>query len=203
MSLRLDHVIYGVRDLDAAARRFRDDYGLDSVPGGEHVGYGTANRIVPLGDSYVEIMGPVDPDGPLAHWLLGMIADGERPIGWCVRTNLIGAVAARLGEEPVAMSRARPSGAEVSWRLVGLPASMMDPSLPFFIEWDDPAEHPGRMPAAHAAVAHGIAWVEVSGDPALLGERLGGADLPVRVVAGDPGVRALGIASGAGEIVIR
>ena len=58
--LALDHLGYAVRDLDGAAVRFREELGLDSVVGGRHVGFGTANRIVPLGDQYIEIVGVVD-----------------------------------------------------------------------------------------------------------------------------------------------
>jgi hypothetical protein len=36
--LRIDHVVYAVRDLDDAAERFRRDHGLDSTPGGRHPG---------------------------------------------------------------------------------------------------------------------------------------------------------------------
>lgn len=48
---RIDHVIYAVGDLEADAARFRDELGLESVVGGRHPGWGTANRIVPLGSS--------------------------------------------------------------------------------------------------------------------------------------------------------
>ena len=34
--LRLDHVVYAVGDLDGAAVRFRQAFGLDSVAGGRH-----------------------------------------------------------------------------------------------------------------------------------------------------------------------
>lgn len=201
--MRLDHVIYGARDLDAAARRFRDEFGLDSVPGGEHAGLGTANRIVPLGGDYLEIMGVVDPEGALAQWVLGMIAGGERLIGWCVRTDDVAVVATRLGEEPVAMSRARPDGTALSWRLAGLPGAMGDPSLPFFIQWDDLSQHPGKTPAAHAAAPNGISWIEVAGDPAAVAARIGAAALPVRVSAGEPGVRAVAVGTEHGEILVR
>jgi len=38
--LRLDHVIYAVRDLEAAAARFSDEFGLGSVVGGPAHGMG-------------------------------------------------------------------------------------------------------------------------------------------------------------------
>ena len=44
-------------DLDAAGREFEAHYGLSSVAGGRHPGWGTANRIgVLLGDTYLELV---------------------------------------------------------------------------------------------------------------------------------------------------
>ncbi len=51
MALRIDHIVWGVDDLDRAAAEVQERYGLASVPGGRHPGWGTANRIVPLGSS--------------------------------------------------------------------------------------------------------------------------------------------------------
>ena len=59
--LRIDHVVYAVEDLDEAALGFRQTHGLDSVAGGRHERWGTANRIVPLGDQYLELVATVDP----------------------------------------------------------------------------------------------------------------------------------------------
>src|SRR5215207_9916929 len=58
--LRLDHVVYAVPDLDDAAVRVREKFGLDSTEGGRHERWGTANRIVPLGDQYLELVAAVD-----------------------------------------------------------------------------------------------------------------------------------------------
>jgi len=59
--LRIDHVVYATSDLHRAGERFLDELGLASVPGGTHPGWGTANRIVPLGTAYVELLAVVDP----------------------------------------------------------------------------------------------------------------------------------------------
>src|SRR4051794_41286944 len=56
----IDHVIYAVDDLDTAGAALFDREGLASVPGGRHEGWGTANRIVPLGESYLELIAVVD-----------------------------------------------------------------------------------------------------------------------------------------------
>jgi hypothetical protein len=48
--MELDHVLIGVTDLAAAARELEARCGLVSVEGGSHPHWGTANRIVPLGN---------------------------------------------------------------------------------------------------------------------------------------------------------
>lgn len=63
--LRLDHVVFAVGDLDEAAVRFREKLGLDSVAGGLHERWGTANRIVALGEEYVELVAAIDRDAAL------------------------------------------------------------------------------------------------------------------------------------------
>jgi hypothetical protein len=82
------------------------------------------------------------------------------------------------------------SRAGLSARLTGVGESMREPFLPFFI-----ARDPGVADPAAGGDAGGIAWVEVSGDAARLEWWLGGAALPVRVVDGAPGVRAVGVAA--------
>jgi hypothetical protein len=75
--------------------------------------------------------------------------------------------------------------------------------MPFFIAWEVPAGlHPGRTRAGHGVRVDGIAWIEVAGDADRLDEWLGGDELPVRVVDGSPGIRAVAIATAGGELVI-
>ena len=207
--LRIDHVVYAVRDLDEAAARFRSEYGLGSVAGGRHPGWGTGNRIVPLGDQYIELLCVVDaPEArgsEFGRTMLAFLEPGDRPFAICAGTDDLDDVAARLGLAVTEGSRTRPDGRTLAWRGAGLDAPQRDPSMPFFIEWSLPSRdlHPGRMSADHDAPATGIAWVEVSGNADRLSEWLGGADLPVRVVDGEPAFRAFALTTMTGELVIR
>ena len=83
--LAIDHVIILVEDLDAAARRYYKQQGLASVPGGRHPGHGTANRIVPLGSSYIELMAVVErieaDSSPLGSWVKRRLARWSRQWG--------------------------------------------------------------------------------------------------------------------------
>jgi hypothetical protein len=192
--LWFDHVIMTVRDLDQAAERLLETHGLQSFPGGRHVGLGTGNRIVPLGDSYLELMAVVDPveakDSVLARWVEEQTAKGDRIAAWILRTDDVDAVAGRLGLTAEPMSRVRPDGIELAWRLAGLEVAMST-GLPFFIQWDiDPDLHPGR---AGGADGPGISWVEVGGDAEVLAQWLGPNDLDVRGVDGPQGIHRVGI----------
>ncbi|HEX9695037.1 MAG TPA: VOC family protein [Actinomycetota bacterium] len=190
----IDHVIYGTRDLDAAGHRFWEEYGLASYEGGLHPAYGTANRIVPLGDSYIELMGISDPTAarmnPLGEFVLSQIDAGDRWIGWCLRPDDINAVADRIGSVAVPGHRTRPDGTSVTWMLAGLEIALTDPPLPFFIAWDDPDHTPGRESLEHRAGAMGIAEIEIACDAKQLRHHAG-ADLPVRIAPGDPGIVAV------------
>ena len=199
-SLRLDHVMYGVSDLDAATATFETDYQLPVSDGGVHPD-GTRNRVAWCADrSYVELIAVDLPTSPQALWVQDEIAAGKRLLGWAIRTDDIAATSKRLGLPVVPGSIELPNGSTRSWRLVGVAAAMAEPWLPFFISYDQ-ARDPLAAPAA--AVPDHLAWVEVAGDAARLRDWVGTPSLPVRVVEGVPGLRAVGLARGASEIVIR
>jgi hypothetical protein len=206
MGLRVDHVVFAAGDLDEAARRMRERFGLGSVPGGRHPGWGTANRIIPLGPDYLELMALVDPEeaarDPVGRALARRLAEDGGPALWCVATDDLDAAASRLGLAVQAKSRVLPDGSRVAWRSAGLDRALERPWLPFFIAWEIPPDrHPGRMRADHRASPGGIAWVSLGADPGELGEWLGGDRLPVQF-AGPPGVNAVGIAAADGVIVL-
>ncbi|HKN81471.1 MAG TPA: VOC family protein [Actinomycetota bacterium] len=205
--LGIDHVAYAVGDLDDAAVRFRDEFGLDSIEGGRHERWGTANRIVPLGDQYLELVAAVDPSTAAgAGFGRGVLEHAEGGGGWftiAAVTDDLDAVASHLGLEVVAGSRRRPDGEAVRWRMAGLDDPRREPWMPFFLTWDIPDElHPGRTRAGHGVRAGGIAWVEVGGDAERLRDWLGGEELPIRVNDGPPGVHRIAISTADGELVI-
>ena len=206
--MEFDHAIYAVRDFEATARRFRDDFGLAAVPGGRHQGWGTANWIVPLGPSYIELIGVQDAEqaarSALGSHLLSVLREGERWIGWVVRTDRFDETVTRLGLQPAEGSRTRPDGTTMRWRSADAAVTMADPSRPFFIEWLVPEElQPGRMEAAHRVEPRGISSVEVRGDESVVRSWLADDTFPVRVVPGPPALLTVAVATDAGEIVLR
>jgi hypothetical protein len=78
-AIELDHVLIAVTDLAEAGNAFAARFGLVSLEGGRHPGWGTANRIVPLGSSYLELIAVVD-ESEAAHsaWGAGSQAAPRR-----------------------------------------------------------------------------------------------------------------------------
>jgi hypothetical protein len=207
--LWIDHVIYAVDDLDAAGAVLFDREGLASLQGGRHEGWGTANRIVPLGESYLELIAVVDVDeaeqSEFGRAVRRALTEEHPLVGWVVATDDIDGVAKRLELEVEEKSRETVDGSTLSWRLAGLERAMKTGALPFFVQWDVPPErHPGAAEVRHEADPRGIAWVEVSTDePDEVRDWLGETDgLSLRTRDGDPALAAVAIETGGGEIVL-
>jgi hypothetical protein len=205
--MRIDHAVLAVRDLDTAADGLTARTGLASVPGGRHPRWGTANRIVPLGEDYIELLAVTDPGiaeaSVLGRALMELTAHGaDRWFALCVADDEIEATAARLGMTVEPGRRTLPDGSEVAWRGAGIEDPDRPRWLPFFIAWDvPPGRHPGRSAADHRLEPVGIARVEVAGDAGAWSAWVGGSDLPMTFddPAGDPaGLRAVvvGLADG-------
>jgi hypothetical protein len=205
--LRLDHVVYAVPDLDEAAVRFRGEFGLDSTEGGRHERWGTANRIVPLGDQYLELVAAVDePMAAETAFGRGVLERAARGGGWFTIAAVaddLDAVASRLGLEVGSGSRTRPDGQTVRWRMAGLDDPRREAWMPFFLIWDISDElHPGRARAGHGVRATGLGRVEVGGDAERLRTWLGGDELPIQVTDDEPGIHRVAISTPDGELVI-
>lgn len=196
--LAIDHATVTVTDPESWAAQLHDRSGLAAVAGGRHEGQGTGNWIVPLGESYLELMTVVDraeaEESALGRWVLEQTRHGDRLAAVCIRTDDIDGIAARTGYEVQAMSRRTGDDDVLAWRLVGLEAAMSNERLPFFIQWDiDDRQHPGRMQVDHEVGPQDISWVEYGGDSNRLGDWLGDHTLPVRCVDEQPGPRTVAI----------
>jgi hypothetical protein len=190
VTFALDHVLIAVPDLDAAGAALEARFGLPSAVGGRHPGFGTANRIVPLGSAYLELVAVADPERAAAsafgRWVAS--APPSRPMGWAVRTGDLDAVARRLGLDVVPGSRVAADGTLLEWRMAGLDAAAAEPFLPFFIQWGRGTPFPG------GGDGPGIERLVVRGDAARLRGWLGAAALSVDVRPGPATV--LGIVVG-------
>jgi Glyoxalase-like domain len=209
VTLRIDHVVYAVGDLDTAATRFRDTYGLLSTSGGVHPRWGTGNRIVALGNArYVELITIVDASvartSALGRAIATRTASGDRWFALCLGDDAIEATAERLGLALEPGSRTLPDGRQVAWRGAGIDDQGRTPDLPFFIGWTgEPDTHPGARRAAHPSGATDIAWVEIAGAAERFAAWTSDGSVPVRFVDGDAGVVAVALRIPGGELVIR
>jgi hypothetical protein len=208
--VELDHVLIAVPELASAAREIEARHGLASVEGGRHPGWGTANRIVPLGETYLELVAVVD-EGEAAlsafgRWVAGAIRTASsplgHPLGWAVRTHELDVVARRHGLTVRSGSRPAPGGELLRWRSAGIEQAAADPSLPFFIAWGEGTPFPGRADASHPAGRVEVARLVVEGDAERLAARLGGSTLPIVVRAGAPALASIVLSAPAGEILI-
>ncbi|MFI0807059.1 VOC family protein [Streptomyces echinatus] len=146
----LDHLVLATPDLAATVAEFARRTGVTPAPGGAHVGLGTRNHLVGLGGRrYLEIVGP-DPEQS-EH-------AGPRPFGvdrlagpavptWAISPPDLDATIARAREQghdpgPVRpMSRRRPDGTLLRWRLTDAGPGEASGVVPFLIDWGD-SRHP-------------------------------------------------------------
>jgi glyoxalase-like protein len=207
VALELDHVLIAVSDLTAAGRDLDARHGLASIQGGRHPGWGTANRIVPLGEAYLELVAVVDEaeaaQSPFGTWVARAQPTFARPLGWAVRTDRLDEIAARHGLPVTEGSRRTPDGAILQWRVAGIEHAAAEPSLPFLIEWASGTPRPGRAHPAGSVERFELARLELTGDDARLSAWLGPHELPITVQAGRPAVTRIVLATDAGEVVLQ
>ena len=152
MDRGLDHLVYATPDLYASVEALSERFGTKPAPGGAHPGWGTRNALIGLGIGvYLEIIGP-DPTQPEPErsrpFLIDDLAEA-RLVTWAYRhpdpesmrktfelalRNTPRHQDVRLG--PVrAMSRVRPDGDTLHWRLSDPMAFPVGVVVPFVIDW--------------------------------------------------------------------
>lgn len=204
--MEIDHVLIAVTDLAVAAREMEQRYGLASIEGGRHPGWGTANRIVPLGETYLELIAVVDAveatQSLVGRWVRSRAKMSGQPIGWAVRTRDLDDVGRRLGLTPRVGSRVTPAGNRLHWRTTGIEQAATDGSLPFFIEWGPGTAFPGRVLVNHPGGAAAMTRILIQGDARKLADWLDGHVLPIILSAGAPMLAGIVLSRAEGEIVI-
>jgi len=142
----IDHLVLATPDVAATAARVATEWGIALTPGGSHVGRGTRNELTGLGGAaYLEVVGPDEqqPDPPFPRPFGVDDLDEPTLVAWCARperplddvvTRCL-ALGIDLGEV-AAMSRARPDGVVLEWRLtVPLLGAPHHGTVPFLIDW--------------------------------------------------------------------
>ncbi|CAM5448494.1 MULTISPECIES: VOC family protein [Streptomyces] len=140
----LDHLVLATPDLAATVADFTRRTGVAPAPGGVHVGLGTRNYLVSLGGSrYLEIIGP-DPEQSAPGEPRPFDVDGltvPRTVTWAISPpDLDAAIAAARarGYDPgpaQSMSRRKPDGTLLQWRLTDGDDAHPSGLVPFLIDW--------------------------------------------------------------------
>ncbi|HUF54216.1 MAG TPA: VOC family protein [Dehalococcoidia bacterium] len=192
---RIDHLVYAAPDLQSGIDTLEEQLGVRAAFGGRHVGFGTHNALLSLGEgTYLEIIAP-DPDQPRPPQPRPFNIDALREprlATWAFAVNGIAeqAASARSGGydagQVVPMTRALPDGGELCWKLTRRREAAGDGLVPFLIEWetethpsatapdgcilrDLSAEHPHPDEVTRLLSALGIALaITVAGRPALI-----------------------------------
>ena len=97
----LDHVIVGVRDLEAARAGWAR-LGFTITPRGRHIGWGTANYCIMFPGDYVELLGIVDAS-LYVHGLDRFVAEREGLLGLAFATDDTDAAFARFAAADIAV----------------------------------------------------------------------------------------------------
>ncbi len=147
----LDHVIVAVGDLSDATRRYATLLSRSPSWRGEHPGWGTANALFRLDNTYLELITPHG-DGPLGRTVAARLdRQGDGPIGLAFASSDLDAAHAALvanGLEPPPVSpgqgRDTATGMVRHWRSVLLPEARTRGVLIIAIEH----ESPNRLPEA-------------------------------------------------------
>lgn len=150
---QFDHLVHFVNSPVEAIEQFHH-IGLHAVEGGKHESLGTYNSLSYFDLSYIELIGVYNKEAVVSssdmkYSLRETLKNDQFVEGLsriALRSNDLESVAERfrqLGLDvygPHPMSRKRPDGSVVSWKLLyaGKQGEKLD--LPFFIEWDQKDE---------------------------------------------------------------
>jgi len=164
MLLGVDHLVIACVDPDSAAADIERELGLGSTGGGRHSALGTFNRLIWMGDTYLELIGVFDRGLAEQSWIgaptVRALDAGGGLATWSVATDDIEADVARLNAggagltDPTVGERERPDGSVVRWRL-SVPRELGPERSPFLIEHDggaaewSPDERSARADAVH------------------------------------------------------
>ena len=183
----IDHLVLAAPSLDVGCAAVADLTGVVPVLGGVHPGAGTHNALLSLGPpTYLEVIArdPAQadvPPGPLAPKDFG---DEARLVAFAVGCDDIDDAVAALRAadlpgvgDPYGMSRQRPDGSMLSWRVAFVVEGQVGGATPFLISWDS-----GGSPA-YDAPAGGRLVALRAGDPdpetARLALEILGIDVPI------------------------
>ncbi|MFT4700401.1 MAG: hypothetical protein ACI85V_000792 [bacterium] len=155
MAFQFDHIAIGCTTLADGVAWVEDQLGVSLLPGGKHAHFGTHNRLLGLGDLYLEVIAK-DPDAALTDrptWFdLDNFSGPPRLANWICRSDDVGKDQAITGP-PVSLRRDN-----LNWQLTvpddgSLP---MQGGFPSLLKWGEGIVPPsGSLPDCGVRL---IAW---------------------------------------------
>lgn len=145
MLTALDHVIIGVRDLDEATRIFRDNLGLVPSGGGVHTSGGTANRIIVIGDTYLELIAVRTP-AEAQQSMVNRLAKGEGYLNFVLSSNDIQADSTAMKNRGISLVGPKRGalnageGRSRAWMRTDIERPDLTQHYPFLIQHDSEGE---------------------------------------------------------------
>jgi hypothetical protein len=153
MSFRFDHLVHFVNDPKEAIKLLQQN-GVYAVEGGVHENRGTYNVLSYFDLSYIEFLGVYDKQlveerQKIEHSLIETIVKDSYTVGFsriAIRTDQLEQAAERFAKQgltvngPVPLSRGRPDGSVIHWKLLYVGRKEQELPLPFFIQWEEKDE---------------------------------------------------------------
>lgn len=153
----IDHLIIATEDLQAATSLYGDVLGFHVSGGGSHPQFGTANRIIVLGDEYIELLAGqpgADPSGLVG----GLLRLGEGCAACILGVRDMDEAAEELRSRGLLFEGPTPGRLEAGpqfsrgWKTL-TPVSPTIPGVPFLIEHDSLGEERRRLLAGQPGLA--------------------------------------------------
>lgn len=145
MLTAIDHIIIGVQDLEKAAAQFGQRLGLLASGGGIHPSGGTANRVLVIGDTYLELIA-VNVPAEAHQSMLERLAKGEGYLNIVLASNDIEAEGAAMRARGVTIIGPTPGqlrsadGRSRGWSRIDVERSVLAQHYPFLIQHDSAGE---------------------------------------------------------------
>jgi hypothetical protein len=145
MLTALDHIIIGVRDLEQASTNFSQRLGLVASGGGIHPTGGTANHIIVIGDTYLELIAVRTP-AEAQQSMLTRLAKEEGYLNFVLASNDLEHDSASMAQRAVSILGPAPGqltsagGRSRGWSRTNVERPDLTQHYPFLIQHDSTGE---------------------------------------------------------------
>jgi hypothetical protein len=146
----VDHLVYSVPDLESGVAAVEGLLGVRAQMGGQHLGRGSHNALLGLGEGmYLEIVAP-DPDQPpppRPRWFSLDTITSPRLFTWAMKSSRLHERWQEAFTQGISFgrvstgTRTRMDGSTLSWEFTDPATVLCDGVVPFLIDWGD-SPHP-------------------------------------------------------------